>query len=1052
MVNGKPYQSLLLRDGVSQLQRRATVLLSKTYINIDERSLENLVAFAVDFAKELQFFNLNNEEAGNWHLFFQQGFDTKELRNAMQQHKNFNPQFALYLTFLKLFSFAQQELNNLTQSHLDFYYEHVLGLEKLPSRPDVVHIVYELAKGTSEFFSAKNTLFDGGKDPVTKAPLQYAANDDTLINTAAITDLRSIYFSPLQNDVVRFASVADSPDGLGAKPDPLQPYWPGFGAGHLTLTQIGFALASPLLLLKEGTREVVVTAQLNGLTQALQSMNGIAGEHLQVFYTGKKNWIGPFEASVNFVNDFNNGHQTITIKHTLTADDEEVTGYNAALHLQSFNTVWPVMQLKADTGTAANLFGALRSTTVSKLKISVKVNGATDLKLENDHGVLDAKKPFQPFGPLPKVGSAFYVGYEEVLHKKLDGFSFDVSWLAPPQSFSGHYSNYKSPAPKVGDNTYFVADYFIKNARSRDGYTNLFHSTNAAADVSWPDITSPPPSLFDYGYRWMNLPFLNTYKSYHSLISNPNLFIAGILGFNASIIGAIGSKAILPVSPEKGFIRFELQRDFLHSHYPSQLAVAMSGPEAKDATKLPQEPYTPTIKSIRFNYTASSAEINPADESFAAFNRKEIQFFHIDVFGQAEQHGYLKAQTATVFSPTVSFNKNIYLFPYHVNEGVLLMGLTKAEPGQSVSFLFQLAEGTANPEKEAVTIQWYALSNNEWRRLKQTEILKDETNHLLRSGIIRLVIPEEATTNNTILDAEKIWLCATVAKDADAVCLFQQIIPQAVTATFVTDNKQTEAHQSPAGTISKMVNKVAEVKKLNQPFSSFGGRPLESKQDYYIRISERLRHKQRAVTNWDYEHLVLQQFPEVYKIKCLNHTNLEEVCECSFVRPGHVTLIAVPDVHQKNQFNPLEPKLSLDSITSIEEFLKELCSFFVTPQVKNPQYEQVRLDFKVSFKTAGDFGFYADVLNRDIMKFLTPWAFTADTDIVFGGHVRKSVLLNFIEELEYVDFVTDFRMYHIVENNSSNDMDEIVIYNPAAILVSHSNHIIHQWVETSVCV
>ncbi|HEX4957334.1 MAG TPA: baseplate J/gp47 family protein [Lacibacter sp.] len=1041
-----------MRDGTSQLQRRATVLLNKSYINIDEHSLEDLVTLAVDFAKELKFFDRTDTNTGNWQVFFSEGFDTKELRNAMLHHKNFNPQFALYLTFLKLFSYAQFELNKLTEAHLEFYYGHVLGLEKLTSRPDVVHLVYELAKGSAEFFSAKGMLFHAGKDPVTKAPLKYTANDDTLINNAAIAHIRTIYCSPVENDVVRFASVSNSPDGLGAKSDPLKPYWPAFGADHLPATSIGFAVASPLLLLKEGSREVTLTILLSGLLHSLETMSSITGENLQVFYTGRKNWIGPFQASVSFENDFNNGQQTITIKHTLSSEDEEVAAYNNAVHLQLFNTVWPVMQLKADTTAPGNLFGALRNTTVNHLKIAVKVNGVAGLKLENDHGVLDAKKPFHPFGPIPKTGSAFYVGYDEVLHKKMDSFSFDVSWLAPPQNFSSHYSNYKSPAPGVGGNTYFVADYFIKNARSRDGYTNLFHSTNAAADVTWPDITSPPPSLFDYGYRWMNLPFLSTYKTYHSLISNPNLFVAGILGFNASVIGAIGRKAILPVSPEKGFIRFELQRDFLHSHYPSQLAVAMSGPDAKDAAKLPLEPYTPTIKSIRFNYTASSADINPADERFEAFNRKEVQFFHVDVFGQAEQHGHLKAQTAAVFGPTVSVDKNIYLFPHHVNESSLLISLEKVQPGQSVSFLFQIAEGTANPEKEAVTVQWHALSNNEWRKIKQAEILKDETNHLLRSGIIRLVIPGEATTNNTILDAEKIWLCASVVKDADAVCRFQQITPQAITATFVTEDKQTEAHQSPAGTISKMVNKVAEVKKINQPFSSFGGRPVESKHDFYLRISERLRHKQRAVTNWDYEYLVLQQFPEVYKVKCLNHTSLQEGCECSFVKPGHVTLIAVPDIHNKNQFNPLEPKLSLDLITSIEEFLKELCSSFITPEVKNPQYEQVLLDFKVRFKTAGDFGFYADVLNRDIMNYLTPWAFTTGTDIVFGGHVRKSVLLNFIEEREYVDFVTDFRMYHVKEGSSSNDADEIVTFNPAAILVSHPSHLIHQWLETIVCI
>ncbi len=402
--------------------------------------------------------------------------------------------------------------------------------------------------------------------------------------------------------------------------------------------------------------------------------------------------------------------------------------------------------------------------------------------------------------------------------------------------------------------------------------------------------------------------------------------------------------------------------------------------------------------------------------------------------------------------PTVPFNKSIYLFPYYVNEGSFLFSLTGALLGQSVSFLFQLAEGTANPEKEAVNIQWFALSNNEWRKLKQTEVLKDETNHLLRSGIIRLVIPAEATTDNSLLDAGKIWLCAVIEKDVDAVCLFNDIIPQAVTATFKMDAGSKALHESPSGTISKLVNKVAEVKKLNQPYASFGGKAVESKDDFYLRVSERLRHKQRAVDLWDYEHLVLQEFPEVYKVKCLNHSIMPADCACDFVKPGHVTLVVVPDVRNKNQFSPLEPKVSLDLITRIEDRLKELCSFFVTPQVKNPVYEQVKLQFKIRFITDGDFGFYADVLNIDLIKYLTPWAYSSDTDIVFGGHIHKSVLLNFIEELSYVDFVTEFNMYHVVNGAQGTDTDEIKISNPAAILVSHNQHLITAYQETEVCV
>jgi hypothetical protein len=1051
MITGKPYEQLLLRDGTSRLKRRATVLLNKNYVNIDERSMEDLVQFAIDFAEQVNFFNEQLTIDGNWKHFFQQGLNLADLKKSIDSRSDFHPQFALYLVFIKLFGFAQNQLNGLTQQHLDFYYEHVLDLHQLKAEPDKVHVVYELAKGASEFFSAKNTLFDAGKDASTKLPLQYSADDDTLINTATIADKRTIYLSPAENDVVRFASVANSPDGLGAKPDPTKPWWKAFGGNHLSSTKIGFALASPLLLLKEGTREVTITIQLSGLAQSLQTITSINGEKLEVFYTGKKNWIGPFEASVTPVNNFSGGNQSITIKHGLGADDEEVVRYDGIIHGQSFNTVWPVMQLKADTTNTGNLFGALRSTTVNKVKIEVKVNGVAGLRLENDQGVVDAKKPFQPFGSQPKKGSSFYVGFDEVLHKNLDTFSFDVTWLAPPISLKNHYSNYKvPPATSIDSNNYFRADYFIKNSTARNGETNLFDPDNAESAVSWPD-TSSPSGLFSF-YPWLNTYFISTYNSYHSLISNPNLYIAGFFGYNFNLVSAVAKKTILPVSPEKGFIRFELQKDFLHNIYPQVLAAAMSGWEPKTADTLPKEPYTPTIKTIRFNYTASSTEIIPSSESFGDFNRKEIQLFHLGVFGQAEQHGYLKTETARLFGPTVPFNKSIYLFPSYTNEGNFLFSLTGALPGQSVSFLFQLAEGTANPEKEAVNIQWFALSNNEWRKLKQTEILKDETNHLLRSGIIRLVIPAEATTDNSLFDAGKIWLCAVVEKDVDAVCLFNDVLPQAVTATFKADANSSSLHQSPAGTISKLVNKVVEIKKLNQPYASFGGKAVESKDDFYLRVSERLRHKQRAVDLWDYEHIVLQEFPEVYKVKCLNHSVLPADCACDFVKPGHITLVVVPDVRNKNQFSPLEPKVSLDLITRIEEYLKELCSFFVTPQVKNPVYEQVKLQFKIRFTTEGDFGFYADLLNNDLIKYLTPWAYSTDTDIVFGGHIRKSVLLNFIEELSYVDFVTEFNMYHIVNGAQGADTDEIKINNPAAILVSHNQHLITAYQETEVCV
>jgi hypothetical protein len=70
------------------------------------------------------------------------------------------------------------------------------------------------------------------------------------------------------------------------------------------------------------------------------------------------------------------------------------------------------------------------------------------------------------------------------------------------------------------------------------------------------------------------------------------------------------------------------------------------------------------------------------------------------------------------------------------------------------------------------------------------------------------------------------------------------------------------------------------------------------------------------------------------------------------------------------------------------------------------------------------------------MNFLSPWAFTSDTDLNFGGRVHQSVLIDFIEELPYVDFLTDFELYHIKSDGTTTKVDEALASTARSILVS----------------
>ena len=102
------------------------------------------------------------------------------------------------------------------------------------------------------------------------------------------------------------------------------------------------------------------------------------------------------------------------------------------------------------------------------------------------------------------------------------------------------------------------------------------------------------------------------------------------------------------------------------------------------------------------------------------------------------------------------------------------------------------------------------------------------------------------------------------------------VITQAVPVSYLpqpANDPQRAATPITSGTISKLLVPDANIAKVGQPFDSFGGSaPEDSGSAYYQRVSERTRHKGRAIQKWDFERLVLQQFPEVLCAKCIPHS------------------------------------------------------------------------------------------------------------------------------------------------------------------------------------
>ena len=165
---------------------------------------------------------------------------------------------------------------------------------------------------------------------------------------------------------------------------------------------------------------------------------------------------------------------------------------------------------------------------------------------------------------------------------------------------------------------------------------------------------------------------------------------------------------------------------------------------------------------------------------------------------------------------------------------------------------------------------------------------------------------------------------------------------------------------------------------------------------FATRVSERLRHKDRAVTMFDYEIACSRGLPPALQGEVPEHDRAERNAQNHIVAdnelmPGAVTVVTVPWTHGQNARNPLRPYTDQATLTAVDGFLRKRVSPFVRLEVQNPKFEEVQVDFQVRFKPEiGDIAFYIDELNKALVSFLTPWSRADGGEITFGGKLWKS--------------------------------------------------------------
>ncbi|PSJ18963.1 hypothetical protein [Nitrosomonas supralitoralis] len=956
--------------------------------------------------------------------------------------KKHDPAAGLLFAFLQLFQKLQNKINRFTLNYVDFYYDQVLKAQTLDLVPDHVYLVIVPAQKYHKVLIPNNTEFLAGKDQ-NKQDIVYASLHDTLINDAKVNLIYTLFF---KRDALSFPENklnapmvlndhTDNPErqfasGCWQNVVPIQTELsaddqesiqdnPLFGAsreGEQNIikqhARMGFAVASKALCLQEGLRTIKITIKFvdfaDGdipitLEQCIQRIAGVMLsiepnevakeiQQQQIFLkifkemfiisvTTENGWLDIAEYLPSYSGmDAQQETNSLSIIFILPRNFPPVTCYHRDIHGDGYETRLPVVRFILNPRNYLYAYDFLSKLGLAWINIEVAVKGCRTLQLHNNNGQLSAATPFAPFGPLPEVGSYLIVGSPEAANKQLTDFDIEIQWSGLPPGIGGFKTHYQ------GYEGFENADFLVSTSVLNQGKWQPKQVKSAAIN-----------SLFQIKSGLEGGNALSEYSTLSCYSVMPY--------WNSLDCQKLGTELNFTPATTEGFFKFTLiapTQAFGHRDYPSALTEALTfnakQKHIKLFRKLPNPPYTPIISSISVNYKArSKIALGRSEANCIAATQEKVIYLH--PFGWEE----LTQNVAQVNT----------LLPKYLYSGNLFVGLKMSQQGGVITLYFHLRENSLPIERfDLKTIRWHYLANNHWVALNDKQILADSTQRFMKSGIVTVDVPADITQDNTILQKGYCWLKVSADHDLEKFCSVYSIYAQAIEVGRSSRNILTgDTIRLPVGTIVRARKSIPGIQVIKQIQPSFGGRLAEQRNHLRIRMSERLKHKNRALLPADYELLILEQFPQLYKVKCFPSMDPGFVATQRF-SPGHLLIVAVPYLTQ-DKINTQKPLINGYLINEIKDFLKKLVSSFVTIHVINPVYEVVQVRCTVKLKNALLGGIYLNRLNQAISDFLSPWKDTIGYSRHFGWTINKYDIESFIQNLDYIDQVTNLSILRI---------------------------------------
>ncbi len=944
------------------------------------------------------------------------------LEETLESKQNHEPGTALFIAFLKLFAHAKDNLNGMTKKHLDYYYYKILQQHTRAAVPDSVHVFFEAQPKGKRMMLKAGTELSAGRDGKGVDCL-FRTEHDLELSKIQLAELKTLFLERNKSigigssyqliTNVYAAPIANSADGKGREFVQGEESWPLFGENQfdkrkderfMRYADLGFAIASPILALSEGRRRVEMIFRFDeGTTSTIVrlikdiSRNEKIGRKdalvkilqdslmLEVSSTGLWFEVPTYEVNIptESLDDF-----SFSLGFSLLASDPPLCDYDKEMLGDGFDTQLPVVKIKLRSEGSIYAYSFLRDLIVQSVEIKVDVKGIKNLELANDLGKLDATLPFQPFGPTPKLGAYFLLGKAELFRKEIIHLAFNFDWYNLPKDKGGFRNYYQAYGRRVNNEDFLVGlsalsgNEFMPKEVLEQQLFELFE-TDEQEDTLKESTHFEAINLENLGIK-------------------PDYFL--------------GNQEIFDNNTRAGFFKIELTSPeiaFGHAIFPKIFAeVAMENAQQKSfpglnigkqvpLREVPEAPFIPMIRKVTLDYSAST-EINLlALRSDMHSAKSPDQFYHLHPFGNIRTFHQNRASDR-------------FLLPQFEHHGYLYIGLKNLNPPEKLSLLFQMHEGEeANTFHERPEVVWWYWEEGHWVRISEENILMETTDSFAGTGIVSLKIPQKASKGSGILNSDLHWLRLTIDGTTRAIPHVKAIHTNAVVATWWDNgNSRTLDRTLAPNTIKNLLHPIKSVMKVLQPYPSFGGRIKEDELSFYTRVSERLKHKNRAVNYWDFERLILEKFPQLFQVKCISRRGNEDFIS----QDNTVMAIIAPKIDVNERI--VRPQVGFSRLQEVKGFLTSVASPFTSIEVRNPTYENLKITFGVIFQKGKNNGNYIEKLNKDIRNYVCPWLYSSEKAINIGGSLNKNSLLNFVKNRSYVKFVTRFSIVQIYKDKT----------------------------------